>query len=137
MDKEPFRWTPELSPSGPLNIVVSKQDQAIVVMRNGVEIGRSVAQIDDDDPGTHVISVTRGADGKPHFVYMGLPGHDADQGRELDQATIERVRVPKGFYQAVRPLVQPGVTILVTQSSVGEDVTGRKLTVIDAVIPQP
>ena len=135
--KEPFRWTPELSPAGPLNIIVSKQDQAIVVMRNGVEIGRSVAQIDDDDTGTHVISVTRGADGNPHFVYMGLPGHDADQGRELDQATIERVRVPKGFYQAVRPLVQPGVTILVTQSSVGEDVMGRKLTVIDAVVPQP
>ena len=50
---------------------------------------------------------------------------------------IERVRVPKGFYQAVRPLVQPGATILVTQSSVGEDVMGRKLTVIDAVVPQP
>ena len=106
-------------------------------MRNGVEIGRSVAQIDDDDPGTHVISVTRGADGEPHFIYMGLPGHEDDRGRELDQATINRVRVPKDFYRAVRPLVQPGATILVTQSSVGEDVMGRKLTVIDAVVPQP
>ena len=137
LDKEPFRWRPELAPAGPLNIIISKQDQAIVVMRNGVEIGRSVAQIDDDDQGTHVISVTRGTDGKAHFVYMGLPGHEDDRGRELDQATIDRVRVPMGFNEADHPLVQPVVTILVTQSSVGEDVMGRKLTVIDAVVPQP
>ena len=55
-----FRWTPELSPTGPLTIIVSKQDQAIVVLRNGVEIGRSEAQIADADAGSHVITVTEG-----------------------------------------------------------------------------
>jgi hypothetical protein len=137
LDKEPFRWTPALSPSGPLSIIVSKHDQTIVVLRNGVEIGRSVAEINDDDQGSHVISIVAGPRGKPRFVYVGLPGHDEGKGRELDEATINRVRVPRAFYQAVRPLLTPGATILVTQSSVGEDVTRRKLTVVDAVTPTP
>jgi hypothetical protein len=132
---EPYRWTPQLAPAGPLSIIISKSDQAIVVLRNGVEIGRSVAQINDDDPGSHVISVTTGPDGKPHFVYVGLPGHEEDKGREVDEATLNRVRVPKAFYDQVRPLVRPGATILVTQSKVGEDGEGRKLTVVDAVTP--
>ena len=33
------------------------------------------------------------------------------------------------------PVVQPGATILVTQSKVGEDGEGRKVTVVDAVTP--
>lgn len=135
LDKQPYRWTPQLAPAGPLSIIVSKSDQAIVVLRNGVEIGRSMAQINDDDPGSHVISVTSGTDGKPRFVYVGLPGHEADKGREVDEATLNRVRLPKAFYDAVRPLVQPGATILVTQSRVGEEGEGRKLTVVDAVMP--
>jgi hypothetical protein len=53
----------------------------------------------------------------------------------VDEATLNRVRMPKGFYDAVRPLVQPGATILVTQSKVGEDGEGRKVTVVDAVTP--
>ena len=135
LDRQPYRWTPQLAPTGPLSIIISKSDQAIVVLRNGVEIGRSMAQINDDDPGSHVISVTTGTDGKPHFVYVGLPGHEEDKGREVDEATLNRVRVPKAFYNAVRPLVQPGATILVTQSRVGEEGEGRKLTVIDTVTP--
>ncbi len=94
-----------------------------------------MAQINDDDPGSHVISVTAGAGGKPSFVYVGLPGHEEDQGRPLDEATLNRVRLPKPFYDAVRPLIQPGATILITQSRVGEDGAGKKLTVIDAVTP--
>jgi hypothetical protein len=135
LDDEPYRWSPQLAPTGPLSIIISKSDQAIVVLRNGVEIGRSVAEINDDDPGSHVISVTAGPDGKPHFVYVGLPGHAEDKGREVDEATLNRVRVPKAFYDQVRPLVKPGATILVTQSRVGEEGEGRKLTVIDAVTP--
>jgi hypothetical protein len=41
-----------------LTIIVSKADQRVVVLRNGIEIGRSVAQINDDDPGSHVVTLT-------------------------------------------------------------------------------
>lgn len=51
-----YAWTPERSPTGQMTIVVSKSDQRVVVLRNGVEIGRSVAEVNDDDPGLHVIN---------------------------------------------------------------------------------
>jgi hypothetical protein len=129
-----FRWTPELSPKGPLTIIVSKRDQAIVVLRNGVEIGRSEAQIADDDAGSHVITLTEGPDGKPRFIYVGLPGHDEDKGKELDEATLNRVRLPKAFLDDVKGALEPGTTILITEASVGAD-TGKRMTIIDAVPP--
>ena len=134
LDSEEYYWAPQLAPSGPLTIIVSKHDQRVVVLRNGTEIGRSLAVIDDDDPGSHVINLTVGKDGKPKWVYVGLPGHAEDEGRLLDEATINRVRVPRGFYQAVKAELRPGATILVTQSAVGAD-TGKRITIMDAVVP--
>jgi hypothetical protein len=137
LDGAEFRWTPERSPTGPLTIIISKHEQRIVVLRNGVEIGRSVAEINDNDEGSHVINLTLGANGKPHWIYVGLPGHDDDAGRELDDATINRVRMPRSFYDLVHAALQPGnTTILVTQSSVGAE-TGRKITILDSVVPRP
>jgi hypothetical protein len=131
-----FRWEPEKSPTGPMTIIISKHDQRIVVLRNGVEIGRSVAQINDDDPSSHVVSLTIGPDGKKHWLYVGLPGHDDDKGRELDEATLNRVHMPRGFYEAVHPTLQPGTTILVTQSSVGALTSGQNVTILDSVSPK-
>lgn len=128
-----WRWTPDRAPQGPLTIIVSKRDQAIVVLRDGVEIGRSVATIDDEDPGTHVIALTM-KNGALHWLYVGLPGHADDEGRELDEATLNRVRMPREFYASLKAVLEPGTTILVTDASVGES-AGKRLTVLDAVAP--
>jgi hypothetical protein len=64
-----------------------------------------------------------------------LPGHDADAGRELDEATLNRVQMPRPFYQDLQAQLHPGATILVTQSSGGEGGTGERLTIMDAVSP--
>jgi hypothetical protein len=133
---EEFRWDPDKSPTGPLTIIVSKQDQRIVVLRNGVEIGRSVAQINDEDPSSHVITLARGPDGKNHWIYVGLPGHDTDKGRLLDEATLNRVHMPRAFFADVSSVLEPGATILVTQSSVGALTTGPHLTILDSVVPE-
>ena len=63
------------------------------------------------------------------------PGHDDDKGRELDEATLNRVHMPRGFFEAVSPVLQPGATILVTQSSVGALTTGEHITILDSVVP--
>ncbi|OJV29989.1 MAG: L,D-transpeptidase [Sphingomonas sp. 67-36] len=136
LDQQEYRWTPEKAPTGPLTIIVAKKDQRIVVLRNGVEIGRSAAIVNDDDPGSHVITLTTGKDGTPHWIYVGLPGHEGDEGRELDEATINRVRTPRGFYESVKAALRPGTTILVTNSSVGAS-EGKRITIMDAVAPTP
>jgi hypothetical protein len=135
LDSQDYRWTPERSPAGPLTIIVSKHDQRVVVLRNGFEIGRSAAIVNDDDPGSHVITLTVGKDGKPRWLYVGLPGHGDDEGRELDAATINRLRLPRKFDELVRAELKPGTTILVTQSSVGAD-TGKHITIMDSVVPR-
>jgi hypothetical protein len=137
LQSEDWRWTPERAPKGPLTIIVSKHDQAIVVLRNGVEIGRSVAAIDDNDPGSHVITLAPGPGGAPRWIYVGLPGHDEDAGKPLDESVLNRVRLPRPFYEAVKAALTPGATILVTQSSVGEGEAGRPLTILDSVSPAP
>jgi hypothetical protein len=136
LDAADFVWTPDKAPIGPLTVIVSKTDQRVVVLRDGVEIGRSIAQINDDDPGSHVINLTAGPDGKPRWVYVGLPGHDEDAGRLLDEATINRLKLPRAFYQDVQSALRPGSTILITASSVGDDGRGEKLTILDSVSPQ-
>lgn len=132
-----FSWTPNLSPTGPLTIIVSKADQRVVVLRNGVEIGRSAAQVNDDDPGSHVIAMVKAPDGRTRWLYVGLPGHEEEAGHELDEATINRLRLPRKFYELVRAELTPGATILMTRSSVGDDGRLGRLTIMDAVIPQP
>jgi len=132
---EQFRWSPELASEGPLTIIVSKLDQRIVVLRNGTEIGRSVAEINDADSGSHVISLAV-KDGKPHWVYVGLAGHASDDGMELDEAILNRVRMPRAFYDHVKGALKPGATILVTNSRVGAKPLDR-LTIMDAVVPHP
>lgn len=131
-----YVWTPDRSPAGPLTIIVSKSDQRVVVLRNGVEIGRSVAAINDDDPGSHVVTLSRGTDGSPQWIYVGLPGHAEEAGRPLDEAVINRLRLPRAFYAAVHSALTLGTTILITQSSVGTS-TGEPVTVMDAIVPQP
>jgi hypothetical protein len=78
-----------------------------------------------------------GKDDKPRWVYVGLPGHAEDAGRELDEATINRVRMPRAFYTALKAALKPGASILVTQSSVGGGSMGQKVTILDAVVPRP
>ena len=99
------------------------------------EIGRSRAQINDTDPGSHVITAASGPDGKLLWTFVGLPGHPEDQGRVLDDATINRVRMPRPFYDALKAELRPGTTILVTQSSVGAEPAGAPVTILDGVKP--
>lgn len=131
-----FVWQPERSPGGPLTIIVSKSDRRVVVMRGGIEIGRSVAQIDDKDPGSHVITLLRGPGGTLRWSYIGLPGHEEDEGRALDESVINRLRLPQPFYESVKAALMPGTTILITQSSVGTS-PGEPMTIMDAVVPLP
>ena len=135
-DDTAYYWAPGLSTAGPITIVMSRADQIAVVMRNGVEIGRSAIEIPKDVDETHVITLARGPDGKVRWIYVQLPGHDG-AAREMTAQDTAPVRIPRGFMELVLPILEPGATILVTSTSIGGSDTGRKVTIMDAETPDP
>lgn len=133
---EDFRWEPEKSPGGPLTVIISRSDQRLVVLRNGVEIGRSKIQLPDRDFETHVLTyaASSGAasSGDPHWIYVGVPGHMGEQGKPLDIAILNSARLPAAFRDHLHRALAPGATLLVTQSPINPVATGTRLTVISS-----
>jgi len=123
-------WAPERAPAGPITIVMSRSDQAVSVLRNGIEIGRSAAVNTSSDEATHVLTLGTGADGKPVWIYAGVAGHADEDGRTVDEATRNRVQLPQAFHDKLAALLAPGATLLVTQSPLSEGATGTPLTVL-------
>lgn len=126
----PWRWTPELSPQGPMTIVLSTSDQTAVVLRNGVEIGRSSIRLVDDHPGVRVLTLAQAAEER--WIYAALPGSGEQAGQTLDPEAQSRLHAPPDFYAAVRSALRPGDTILITPSPVSGHSTGPRLTVLNA-----
>ncbi|MGO9948594.1 MAG: hypothetical protein ACLPWG_17285 [Steroidobacteraceae bacterium] len=72
VERDPFapteddRWQPELSPSGPVSIVLSQGSHRIVVYRNGIEIGRARLTVTGDAPlANHALVLTEGPSSVP------------------------------------------------------------------------
>ena len=123
-------WEPGRSPSGPLTIVMSRSDQAVSVLRNGIEIGRSAAISTLEDNGTHVLTLAASDDGKPAWIYAGITGHIDEDGRVVDEAALNRVSLPQSFHDELAAILVPGTTLLVTQAPLSAGNTGTPLTVI-------
>jgi hypothetical protein len=124
-------WAPERAPSGPVTIVISRSDQAVVVLRNGVAIGRSRAALPADSEATHVLTLGADAAGAPLWFYVGVAGHAEESGRPVAEAVRNRVQVPPDFYAKAAPLLVPGTTLLVTAAPLAEGAAGTPLTVLN------
>ncbi len=144
---ETARWQPEKSPDGPLSILMSAADKRVIVVRNGVEIGR--AQIVVADPqkplGTHAFIVKAG-EGQGNSVLLEgaaahnwmavpMPGYGSAAGTDLSSVVGGRLRLPQDFARELYPLLVPGTTLLVTDAPVLEENSGSKLTVISSGNP--
>ena len=132
---EQFRWQPELSPSGPITILASAADQRIIVVRNGIIIGWSRVLI---PPGT--IIGTRAAEftgfepsGKRKWFFIGLPGHEAEQGQPLDIAAHKEVVIPPEFHKDLIAALTPGATLVLTDGSILGGGEGTKIKVLESM----
>ena len=144
---EPFRWQPEKSPSGPVSVLISRYDARVLVMRNGIEIGRAKIAIQDPTVpfGTHVYMAQEGylpynhpsAKDLPlhNWVGMSMPGHMDDLNRAPDPDAIKRIRMPEAFIRAAYPLFVPGTTLMLTDAPVLESTTNVSLTIFDTLEP--
>jgi L,D-transpeptidase catalytic domain len=144
---EKWRWEPEKSPDGPVSMMMSLSDQRMIVLRNGVEIGRS--RIFVTDPGTQVgthafiVKETQGAGesvllkgaAARNWMEVPMPGYAASTGNQLAEVVGGRMRLPQDFAKLVYPLLVPGTTLLVTDAPMLEENTGHGMTVMGAGNP--
>jgi rhodanese-related sulfurtransferase len=128
---ETWEWDLTAPADGPLSIIISSSDQRIVVLRNGQEVGRARAVIDEHF-GTHVATLHRGEDGRSHWILVGVPGHSGEANHVLDAMVFERLRMPQGFYDILAKQVAEGTTVLVTSASLDASTSGQEMTLIAA-----
>ncbi len=138
-----YRWTPEKSPTGPLTILVSTSDKLVLVIRNGIEIGRAKISVEGDAPfGTQAYVLLAGERAEPSQIVperrarlwqtIPMPGYQSAPGMALDPEAVRRVRVPTEFGQQVYDQLQPGGTLVLTDAPVLPKTTGPGLTVLTA-----
>lgn len=139
-------WQPELSPSGPLSIVLSQASQRIVVYRNGIEIGRAKITIVGTEPlASHVLVLAGGASTVPdpyvpdstkfRWSRIGVAGHLGEAGTEADPAAIARIKIPMDFVTRLSSILTTGTTLFVTDEALSTDTSGTMVQVVDANPP--
>ena len=143
---EEDRWHPELSPSGPISIVLSQGSQRIVVYRNGIEIGRARLVVSGDAPlNNHALVLTEGPSSVPdpyvpdptkyRWLRLGVPGHIAENGTQVDAAAVARIKIPPDFVASLNKILTPGTTLLVTTAPLYSQTSGPMVQVVDADPP--
>jgi hypothetical protein len=123
-----FTWNPA-PPSGPTSIIVSSADQQVVVLRNGIEIGRAKADVPDTDS-TKVMTY---AGGKTNdWITVGLSGPAAQAADAADKASFAQLKFPAAFSARIRSVITPGTTLVMTPNPISPASTGAQTIVMDA-----
>jgi hypothetical protein len=146
---EEYRWRPDISPAGPLTIILSGADKRVLVMRNGIEIGRARFELREPGPlGTRAYVLLQGRRSEPsqvvptrpalNWLQINLPGYAGGKGNGdtvLDAESARRVILPAKFASAVYDAIAAGTTLLVTDAAVLPRTTGAAMTVQTAGEP--
>jgi hypothetical protein len=119
-----FSWNPAASKMGPVSIVVSAADRQAVVLRNGIEIGRSVAEVPQQPEETKVMTYAGGAN--DHWIAVSVGGSGGTGGG----SEIEQLKLPPAFAADLRSVLAPGTTLVVTEASLSPHSTGVGTTVL-------
>jgi L,D-transpeptidase catalytic domain len=140
---EEERWYPELSPSGPVSVVLSQGSQRVVVYRNGIEIGRARLSVSGDAPlVSHALVLTEGPSSVPdpyvpdaakyRWLRVGVPGHLGEAGSQVDPGELARIHLPETFVVQVNSILTPGATLLVTDEALSPQTSGTVMQIVDA-----
>jgi hypothetical protein len=143
---EDERWDPDLSTSGPISILLSQGSGLVVVYRNGIEIGRAKLEVTGDAPLVdHALVLAEGPSSVPdpyvpdpakyRWLRIGVPGHQGEQGTEVDPAAVARIKIPPDFAARVSRILTPGTTLFVTNEPIHPQATGSMVQVVDADPP--
>ena len=131
----PAVWQPELSPSGPVSIVVSAADRRMVVLRNGVEIGSAPVAFDGviDRVQAYVLRDVMGNDYR--WAKVPLPGQSSAIAYDMPAQASGRFQGSDPFRRALASVVGPGTTMVVIPDTLGMNGGGsfppQQMTVIE------
>jgi len=111
-----FSWRPERAPEGPITILGSTTDKAVVVLRNGRQIGAAPMTIDlpVTEPMLFVLQSVD-ADGR-HWARIALPGQAESV---LPIVPPGAVHLPDAFRAQLLSVLKPGATVLLTADALG------------------
>jgi hypothetical protein len=140
------RWEPELSPNGPLSIVIGQVSQRMIVYRNGIEVGRAKITVTGDQPLIpHALVLAQGQSITPdpyvpdstkfRWTRVGVPGQLGLAGTDADPTAIARIKVPSEFVSRVNSILTTGTTLFVTNEALSTDTSGPMVQVVDANPP--
>jgi hypothetical protein len=133
-----YNWKPEISPAGPVVVVVSLPDQVMYVYRNGVRIGSSTVSTGAKGHATptgvfvvlqkkvrHESTIYKGAQ-MPHMQRLtwtgicmhagNLPGYPASHGC---------VRLPEDFAEKLFQVTSLGTTVIIADNKSGPGTTTK------------
>ena len=130
-----FTWNPGAAPDGPVSIIISTGDQQVVVLRGGVEIGRAHAVVAQQTTESQVMTLSGGP--RPQWIQVGVAELTGEPAEIISTERVEQMHLPDDFVKAMRSVITPGTTVLVTQASVNADTTGREQTVMDTADEAP
>jgi hypothetical protein len=128
-----FTWNPAASASGPVSIIISTGDSQVVVLRNGVEIGRAHALVSQQTSQSQVMTLSGGT--KPQWIQVGVSDLKGESAEVISTERVEQMHLPAAFVTGMRSVMAPGTTVLVTQAAVDPASTGPQATVMDAEEP--
>jgi hypothetical protein len=125
-----YVWTPEISPAGPVVVVVSLPDQEMFVFRNGVRIGRTTVSTGKKGKRTptgvltilqrkvdHESSIYKGAK-MPHMQRLTWDGIAIHAGRLPGYpASAGCVRVPEDFAEKLYSVTTIGTTVIIADDT--------------------
>ncbi|MEO7410266.1 MAG: L,D-transpeptidase family protein [Sphingomicrobium sp.] len=129
-NSEAYRWTPEAAPTGPVSIIISTGDQLVVVLRNGVEIGRAKAVVAAQDSESQVLTLAKDTRGRNEWIQVGVNNLKAEDAAIVSTQGVERMQLPEPFVARMRAAMGAGTTVLITSASVDAKTTGVQTTVI-------
>ncbi len=129
-NSEAYRWSPDAAPTGPVSIIISTGDQLVVVLRNGVEIGRAKAVVARQDMDSQVLTLAKDTRGRNEWIQVGVNNLKAEDAAIVSTQGVERMQLPEPFVQRMRAVMGAGTTVLITSASVDSNTTGVQTTVI-------
>ncbi len=118
-----FDWSPHDSPAGPVSILFSSKDKTLLILRNGVEIGKGAADVQafaEKPHGTYAY-VCAGWDrdaksGDPHFTWHQIGG----PANSHEIKAFSHIKTDTNLKHILEAVVHPGANLVITNESISE-----------------